>query len=56
MIILKLIGLALVAYGVYVFMIFVNKHTLQRYSYMFFNAKNFTITAIGYTGIFVGNH
>jgi len=55
MIILKLIGLVLLALLIYWLVVEINKYTYKEYDYDFFNMHNFVVTAVGYAFLYFGN-
>jgi len=54
MLVLKIIGILIAAFLVYLLIIKVNEYTIQKYRYQFFNMANFLISAVGYGLLYFG--
>ena len=54
MLVLKIIGILIVAFLIYLLIIKVNEYTIQKYRYEFFNMANFLISAVGYGLLYFG--
>lgn len=54
MIVLGIIGFLLGALLIYLMVLKINEYTIAKFSYEFFNLKNFIISAIGYVLVYMG--
>ncbi|HIQ27733.1 MAG TPA: hypothetical protein EYH42_04460 [Sulfurovum sp.] len=54
MLVLKIIGILIAAFLVYLLIVKVNEYTIQKYRYQFFNMANFLISAVGYGLLYFG--
>jgi len=54
MIVLKIIGILIAVFLVYLLIVKVNEYTIQKYRYEFFNMGNFLISAVGYGLLYFG--
>jgi len=54
MLVLKIIGILITVFLVYLMIVKVNEYTIQKYRYEFFNMGNFLISAVGYGLLYFG--
>jgi len=54
MLVLKIIGILIAVFLVYLLIVKVNEYTIEKYRYEFFNMGNFLLSAVGYGLLYFG--